>query len=158
FEANRGKLPELLRMFDEAIADGVDLSFDAYPYLAGMTTLLSQLPSWALAGTGEEQMARLRDPAQRQRIAAALDVDGSDGHQGLTVNWSTVYLAGLPGAPELEWMMGGSVADAALKLNTSPSELVLDVLIATDRAAPCVFFIGIEEHVRALMQRDEHTV
>ena len=32
------------------------------------------------------------------------------------------------------------------------------MLIATDRAAPCVFFIGIEEHVRTLMQRDEHTV
>ncbi len=55
-------------------------------------------------------------------------------------------------------MMEGSVADAARKLNTSPAELALDVLIATERAAPCVFFIGIEEHVRTLMQRDEHTV
>lgn len=158
FEANRGKLPELLKMFDEAIADGVDLSFDAYPYLAGMTTLLSQLPSWALSGTGDEQMARLRDPEDRKRMIEALDVDGSDGHQGLTVNWSSVHLAGLPGAPEMEWMMEGSLADAARKLNTSPAELALDVLIATDRAAPCVFFIGFEEHVRTLMQRDEHTV
>lgn len=158
FEANRGKLPELLALFDAAIADGVDLSFDSYPYLAGMTTLVSQLPSWALSGTGEEQMARLRDPETRKRIMQALDEDGSDGHQGLTVNWSTVYLAGLPGAPELEWMMEGNLADAARKLNQPPSELCLDILIATDRAAPCVFFIGIEEHVRTLMQRDEHTV
>jgi N-acyl-D-amino-acid deacylase len=158
FEANRGKLPQLLRMFDEAIADGVDFSFDAYPYLAGMTTLLSQLPSWALAGTGEQQMERLRDPETRRRIVEALDFIGSDGHQGLTVNWSTVYLAGLPGAPEMEWMMEGSLADAARRLNTSPAELALDLLIATERAAACVFFIGIEEHVRTLMQRDEHTV
>lgn len=158
FEANRGKLPLLLKMFDDAIADGVDLSFDAYPYLAGMTTLLSQLPSWALSGTGDEQMARLRDPETRKRIIEALDVTGSDGHQGLTVNWSSIYLAGLPGAPELEWMMEGNLAEAARKLNTSPAELAIDVLIATERAAPCVFFIGIEEHVRALMQREEHTV
>lgn len=158
FEPNRGKLPALLKMFDDAIAEGIDLSFDAYPYLAGMTTLLSQLPSWALAGSGEEQMARLRDPETRKRIVEALDVIGSDGHQGLTVNWSTVYLAGLPGAPELEWMMEGSLADAARKLNTAPAELALDILIATERAAPCVFFIGHEEHVRTLMQRDEHTV
>ena len=158
FEANRGKLPALLAMFDEAVRDGVDLSFDSYPYLAGMTTLLSQLPSWALAGTGEEQMARLRSPADRARIIEALDVTGSDGHQGLTVNWSTVYLAGLPGAPELEWMMAGSLADAAEKLSVRPAELCLDILIATERATPCVFFIGIEEHVRTLMQRDEHTV
>lgn len=158
FEVNRGKLPQLLAMFDEAKADGVDLSFDSYPYLAGMTTLLSQLPSWALAGTGDEQMERLRDPATRQRIIEALDVTGSDGHQGLTVNWSSVYLAGLPGAPEMEWMMEGSLAEAARKLNTSPAELALDVLIATRRAAPCILFFGIEEHVRTLMQRQEHTV
>jgi hypothetical protein len=96
FEANKGKLPQLLKMFDDAIAGGVDLSFDAYPYLAGMTTLLSQLPSWALSGSGDEQMGALRDPETRKRIIEALDVIGSDGHQGLTVNWSSVYLAGLP--------------------------------------------------------------
>lgn len=158
FEANRGKLPELIRMIDDAIADGVDLSFDSYPYLAGMTTLLSQLPSWALAGTGDEQMARLRDPETRKRIIEAFDVTGSDGHQGLTVTWSNVFLVSLPGAPEMEWMMEGSLAEAARRLNTSPSELALDVLIATDRAASFVLFVGIEEHVRTLMQRDEHTV
>lgn len=158
FEANRGKLPELLRMFDEALADGVDFSFDSYPYLAAMTTLHSQLPGWAQAGSGEEQMARLRNPEDRERIISALDVEGSDGHQGLTVDWSGVYLAGLPGAPELDWIMQGSLAEAAAKLRQRPAELCLDVLVATDRAAPCVFFIGIEEHVRALMQREEHTV
>jgi N-acyl-D-amino-acid deacylase len=123
-----------------------------------MTTLVSQLPGWALAGTGEEQMARLRSPAERERIIEALDVTGSDGHQGLTVNWSTVYLAGLPGAPQLAWMMEGNLAEAAEKLGIRPAELALDILVATDRAAPCVFFIGIEEHVRTLMQREEHTV
>jgi N-acyl-D-amino-acid deacylase len=79
FDCNKGKLPALISMIDEAIADGVDVSFDSYPYLAGMTTLLSQLPSWALSGTGEEQMARLRDPETRERIIEALDVSGSDG-------------------------------------------------------------------------------
>jgi N-acyl-D-amino-acid deacylase len=88
FEANRGKLPELLRMFDDAIADGVDFSFDSYPYLAAMTTVHSQLPGWAQAGTSAEQMARLRDPATGKRIIEALDVTGSDGHQGLTIDWS----------------------------------------------------------------------
>ena len=158
FEANRGKLPELLRMFDEANRDGIDFSFDSYPYLAAMTTTHSQLPGWAQAGTSAEQMQRLRDPADRARIIDALDVSGSDGHQGLTVDWSTFHVAGTPGAPEFEWVMQMSLAEAAAKLGVRPAELCLDILLATDRAAPCVFFIGIEEHVRALMQRDEHTV
>lgn len=158
FEANRGKLPQLLAMFDAAIAEGIAFSYDAYPYLAGMTTLLSQLPSWALAGTGAEQMARLRSPEDRARIIEALDVTGSDGHQGLTVKWENVYVVGTPDAPQLEWVMDGSLAEAATKLGLKPAEFALDLLIATERAAPCVFFIGIEEHVRALMQREEHTV
>jgi N-acyl-D-amino-acid deacylase len=58
----------------------------------------------------------------------------------------------------MEWMMEGSLAEAARKLNTSAAELALDILIATDRAASFVLFVGIEEHVRTLMQRDEHTV
>lgn len=158
FEANRGKLPELLRMFDDAIAGGIDFSFDSYPYLAAMTTAHSQLPGWAQAGTSAEQMRRLREPADRARIIDALDVTGSDGHQGLTIDWSGFYVAGTPDAPELEWVMQMSLAEAAAKVGVSPAELCLDILVATDRAAPCVFFIGIEEHVQTLMQRDEHTV
>ena len=54
--------------------------------------------------------------------------------------------------------MEGNLAEAAGKLGVRPAELALDILVATDRAAPFVFFIGIEEHVRTLMQREEHTV
>lgn len=158
FECNRGKLGALVSMIDGAIAEGLDVSFDSYPYLAGMTTLLSQLPSWALEGSGDEQMARIRDPDTRERIIAALDVEGSDGHQGLTVTWQTVHVAGTPGAPDLEWLMEDNLAACAEKVGKRPAELALDILIATDRAAPCVFFIGIEEHVRELMQHPVHTV
>lgn len=158
FDCNRGKLPALISMIDEAITAGVDLSFDSYPYLAGMTTLQSQLPGWALRGTGAEQMARLRDPEMRERIIEALDVTGSDGHQGLTVNWSNVHVAGVPNAPELGWVMDGTLAEAASRIGKRPADLALDILIATDRSAPCVFFIGIEEHVRTLMQHPAHTV
>lgn len=158
FDCNQGKLPALISMIDTAIEDGVDVSFDSYPYLAGMTTLLSQLPGWALAGSGDEQMARLRNPATRERIIEALDVIGSDGHQGLTVNWSGVHMAGLPGAPELDWTMEDNLAACAARIGKRPAELALDILVATERAAPCVFFIGIEAHVRTLMQHPVHTV
>jgi N-acyl-D-amino-acid deacylase len=54
--------------------------------------------------------------------------------------------------------MEGNLADAAKKVGKKPAEFALDLLVATDRAAPCVFFIGIEEHVRELMQHPVHTV
>lgn len=158
FDVNRGKLPELLRLFDEAIADGVDLSFDSYPYLAAMTTLSSQLPSWAQAGGIDEQIERLRDPASREEIITALDVTGSDGHQGLTINWSNIHVSSTPNAPGYEWVTAGSLGAAAAKAGVRPAELCLDILVATELGASCVMFVGIEEHVRALMQHPRHMV
>jgi len=158
FEINRGKLPELLTLLDDAVADGVDLSFDAYPYLAAMTTLGSQLPSWAQAGSVEEQLDRLRDPATRARIVEALDVTGSDGHQGLTVDWRAVQVVGVPGAPSYADVVGVPLSDAAAARGLAPAELCLDVLAATRFGAPCVMHVGIEEHVRTLMAHPAHTV
>jgi len=158
FDVNRGKLPELRRLFDDAIADGVDLSFDSYPYLAAMTTLSSQLPSWARRGTIDEQIERLRDPATREEIIAALDVTGSDGHQGLTINWSNIHISSTPNAPEYEWVTAADLASVAAEAGRKPAELCLDVLIATGLGASCVMFVGIEEHVRDLMQHPRHMV
>src|SRR5581483_10290362 len=50
FEVNRGKAPELLAMIDGARADGVDVTLDTYPYLAGSTYLHAYLPGWVHAG------------------------------------------------------------------------------------------------------------
>ncbi|MGC0252375.1 N-acyl-D-amino-acid deacylase family protein [Pseudactinotalea sp. Z1748] len=158
FDVNRGKLPGLLRLFDDAIAQGVDLSFDSYPYLAAMTTLSSQLPSWAQRGGIEDQIDRLRDPITREEIITALDITGSDGHQGLTINWSDIHVSSTPSAPEFEWVTAGDLRSVAAEAGRRPAELCLDILIATELGASCVMFVGIEEHVRTLMQHPRHMV
>ena len=39
YPVNAGRVGELLEMLDEATATGLDVTFDSYPYLAGMTSL-----------------------------------------------------------------------------------------------------------------------
>ncbi len=39
FGVNRGRAGELVTLLDAALASGVDLTFDTYPYLPGSTTL-----------------------------------------------------------------------------------------------------------------------
>jgi N-acyl-D-amino-acid deacylase len=158
FPPNEHRIAELGAIFDQAVADGVDLSLDSYPYLAGMTTLLSQLPSWAQTGDQAALRTRLSDPEARARIADALDVTGSDGHQGLTVQWDSVVVVGVPGAPQLVWIVGLPFLEAARRAQKAPSEFCLDVLLATGFAAPCVIFMGYEHNVRAIMRRPFHTV
>ena len=88
FPVNRGKAPELLAMVDAARADGVDVTMDTYPYLAGSTYLHAYLPGWSLAGGPEATIARLRDPGLRERLRVEMEETGSDGAHGVPIDWS----------------------------------------------------------------------
>ena len=59
YPENVGKAEELLKMIDEAVSEGVDITLDTYPYLAGSTTLASTLPSWVAAA--DDKVAILED-------------------------------------------------------------------------------------------------
>jgi N-acyl-D-amino-acid deacylase len=70
-KANWGASVDTLRLIDEARARGVDVTIDQYPYTASSTSVSAALlPAWALEGSREAQMARLKDPATRARIKA----------------------------------------------------------------------------------------
>lgn len=159
YPQNRDKLPALLALFERAAADGVDFSFDAYPYAASMSTLLAQFPSWAQVGTLDDQLAMFSDPVVRERLRQAVDADGSDGHQGFTLDWDTIVIGGVPAtATEWQWASGLSVAAIADRLRLAPADAAMDLLVATRFAASCVMFSGIEDHVRALMRHPRHTI
>ncbi len=67
-----GKSVDTLAMIDEAILRGVDVSIDQYPYTASSTSLTILFPGWSLDGGRQALLARLSDPAQRQRAKAAI--------------------------------------------------------------------------------------
>ena len=63
-----GKSTETLRLVDEALARGVDVSIDQYPYTASSTSLTILFPGWSLDGGREALLVRLADPEQRPRV------------------------------------------------------------------------------------------
>jgi len=63
-----GKSVETLRMVDEAIARGVDVSIDQYPYTASSTRLTILFPGWSLDGGRPALLKRLVDPDLRARM------------------------------------------------------------------------------------------
>ena len=65
-----GKSVDTLRMVDEAIARGVDVSIDQYPYTASSTSLTILFPGWALDGGRPALLERIADPEQRARLRA----------------------------------------------------------------------------------------
>ena len=84
---------------DAAQADGVDVTFDIYPYPTGSSYPLSYLPGWAQEGGPDAILARLADAGDRARIVDYLDHEhdkrGGNALAGIVFSYA-------PGDPSLE--------------------------------------------------------
>lgn len=67
-KANWGKSNMILDIVKQARNEGWDVTIDQYPYTASSTNLGVRLPDWAFAGGNDSLLARLHDPATRERI------------------------------------------------------------------------------------------
>lgn len=122
--AHHGKVGDALAMIDEAVARGVDVQADAYPYTASSTSLMSRLPTWALDGGPEAMQHRLNDPDTRRRIA---DEVGAEVDRAFTLS-GTVLSSISPGP--FAHHTGRSLAQIAALEGKSGVEVMLDVLAA----------------------------
>ena len=143
---NRGRAPELLALIDAARADGVDVTLDTYPYLAGATYLHALLPGWAHAGGPDADDRAPARPRPARAAAPELEEQGSDGFHGVPVEWDKLVLDGetIAGSAERD----GQAADRRLLRAAAPTR--------ASRASVLVHF-GNEENVRTIMQHPAHT-
>ncbi|WP_203590525.1 D-aminoacylase [Streptomyces sp. SID13031] len=156
FEPNKGRGVDLLAMIDEALADGVDITTDTYPYLPGATTLSAILPSWSAEGGSDALIARLADPADRERISYELEQVGTDGCHGCVTDWNTIEIGGVKN-PELADAVGKTVAAIATGSGRAPADVFFELLIRDNLATTILQHVGHEENVQAIMKHPTHT-
>jgi N-acyl-D-amino-acid deacylase len=152
-----GRASELLNLLDGASGQGIDISLDTYPYLAGSSYLHMLLPSWVQAGGIEQLRVRLKEPEVQKKVIDALDHSGSDGNQGGTVNWDNIVIAGVEKA-ENKKFVGITISQLAVSQNKLASQLYIDLVLSEDFKASIVVFGGNEENVRTIMKDSRHTV
>src|SRR5262249_45452302 len=75
YKKNWGRMPEMLRRIAEARSQGLKITADVYPYVAGSTSLSACLPPWALEGGTDKMVARLKDEETRKRLKSEIPVD-----------------------------------------------------------------------------------
>lgn len=63
-----GRMNEVVALIEDARKRGVDVQANIYPYTRGNNNLAAILPPWAREGGTERILARLADPAERERI------------------------------------------------------------------------------------------
>ncbi|MEZ0490994.1 amidohydrolase family protein [Kineococcus sp. TBRC 1896] len=155
FAVNAGRAGEFLALVDAALADGVDVTLDTYPYLPGSTTLAAVLPSWASAGGPAAVLDRLQDPEALRRIRYALEVAGSDGCHGVVVQWSTLQVSGVRD-PGLSGLVGATIEQVAAARGADAFDVFVDVLRRDRLGTTILQHVGHEENVRAIMRHPQH--
>jgi N-acyl-D-amino-acid deacylase len=148
-----GPAEVLLPLVDQALAQGLDVTYDTYPYLAGSTILgMVALPGWVQAGGVDATVERMRDPAVRARLKAEWFSQPS------RYPLDRVNIAMVANS-EWRWAEGLSVAAAAEQAKVEPGEFVCEVLSASDMAVGIVAFrpgSRTESDVRAILRHRAH--
>jgi N-acyl-D-amino-acid deacylase len=126
-ERNWWKAQPVLRMLEAARADGTDVMYDRYPYVAFSTGLSNLFPVWARDGGTERFLQRLDDPAVAPRIEEA--VRAKVAQLG---SWDAVQVTATS-VPELAWAEGQRLGALAQARGMEPYALLLQ-LTRQDRA------------------------
>jgi N-acyl-D-amino-acid deacylase len=137
---NWGKAEIALAMIADAKARGLDVDCDSYPYDAGSNPLKNLLPPWVQAGGVDAMLARLGEPATREKIRAHIAQAGLN-NWGKIPSWNAVTISISPHLPECA---GRTIAALAAERGCDPIDALCDYLIA-DRGATRVLVAAISE-------------
>ena len=158
FPINKGRAPELLAMFDQARAEGVEITLDTYPYGAGSTYLHAFLPMWIHDGGNAAIIERLKSPEVRQRLRHEMEVTGSDGFHDVPMGWEMIQISGIMDGEYDSQLIGMYLPDAAEEAGQSSFDFFCDLLIQTRLSVSCLAHIGNEENVQTILQHPAHVV
>ena len=151
-------LPEMFRILDEAESEGIKVSFDQYPYVAGSTMLGVILPPWVHDGGTAKAVERLHDPVMREKMKEDIR-NGIPGWDNFIQFAGTdgIYITSVVSERNQD-VIGLNLDELGKREGKDPLEAAFDLLMEENNAVGMVDFYGSEEHVRAIMQRPEMNV
>lgn len=152
--ANRGKSDVMLKLIDEAREEGVDITFDSYPYTAGSTTMISLLPPWVHEGGPEAILERLSDPKTKSKICNEFFENDKD--YTCSDEWERRIIAGVSMNKNKKYV-GKSISESARIAGKNIPEFYCDLLLEEKLSASMISARGSEEDMREIMKHPCHT-
>ena len=119
----------MLALVDDARAEGLDVTFDTYPYEWASTRLLIMIPPWVQAGGPMATKERLADASVRDRIRRELAERGVL-YAGRNA-WDDVRLGAFT-RPELLRWEGRSLGEVVRDRNGDLVDVLCDLLLEED--------------------------
>ncbi|WP_166790137.1 amidohydrolase family protein [Cryobacterium sp. Hh11] len=149
----------LLPILAGLLNDGIETTFDAYPYTRGCTLLaMPLLPPELAIRPVDEILVELASPKTR----AALRRDWFplvDQKPSLGREWPTMITLGHIRAPEYAWAHGLTIAEGAVRAGVDVIDFALDVLLASQlevNAIMAVRYARPVEELGRILSHEQH--
>ncbi len=153
YKKNWGRMREVLEKIRRARAQGLDITADIYPYIAGSTSLSASLPPWILEGGTEKMLERMKDMRIRQHLKKEIMTDSRE--------WENIYL-GSGGADgvligsvsnrQLESLQGKRLSQIAREQGKDPLDALFDLIVADNGQTGAIYFMMSEADMLAAMR------
>jgi dihydroorotase/N-acyl-D-amino-acid deacylase len=151
---NFGRMPEIVSYIEKARASGLDVTADTYAYTAWGNSLDAFIPPWAHNGGTDKLLARLKEPAMRERIRKEMMTPSTEWDN----EWDEVpdpesILVRSVHSPDLRALQGKTIADIAKLWNKDPIDTIFELLIQDScHTGVAVFGMSEPDVVLALQQ------
>ena len=142
-DANAAKVECTLEMIEEALSNGMDVTMDMYPYMAGQGGLAMFFPFWVHEGGTVKMIDRLKDKKLRKKIKyQMIEPELLSGYQsysrelGWKHGWDKVIICNV-NTEENRHLVGLSIAEAKPE-GKDPIDFLFDLFIQEGGDIPVV--------------------
>ena len=156
---NFGQTDKLFAKINKAREEGLKVSFDVYPYNAGMTSLSAMLPPWMFEGGVDKMVERLTDEKNRKQIVHDIE-NGLPGWQnfgGSLRSWDDVTIVSVT-QDEDAWMEGMKLTEIAAKWDKDLYNTMFDILYKENGRVQITIVLMDENDVQTILSHPDSMV
>lgn len=147
-EKNWGKSKQALEKLEKSKANGIQVSYDQYPYTAGSTFLSSLLPSWVHEGGVDKLIERLEKPKIRNKISKEYQTLEESGR---ATSWDRVLVTYVESAKNQK-IEGKDLYEISNIRGQLPIETLMDIILEEKNMASMASFTMSEDDVIKIMK------
>lgn len=155
-------ISKVIGMLESAREEGLDITFDQYPYDSCSTMLKQILPPWVLDGGNEKMKMRILDKDVRTKINKQINGEsplegacskaGWDNYASLG-GWSGVLITSVKSKNNQD-CLGKNIKQLSCEMKKEPIDVVCDLLIEEDGAVGMAVFMMCEDDVKTIMKHE----
>lgn len=156
---NWHKTPEVLKKIDKARKDGLEVTFDQYPYTAGSTMLSAILPPWAHDGGSQKMLTRLEDESLRTRIKEemATALPGWDS-MSKWAGWNGIQITSVI-TEENQQYVGKTIEEISKMMDGKDcADIALDLIYEESNDVGMIDFVIDEESIKQIIAHPSGTI